>query len=413
MVLLRSCCLCVSPQTATFVLGSIGILASCTVLAPLVVFLEHHNYYITQFNRIQREGGNYMDDDQVPIIVMYSKVLYSVLLSTDIVYVFSCILLLVGVACKRHLLMIPWLVYMFVAILVLITIVISFIIGLEDYFSLAVFLGSSPAILICVYLWTVVVSAYQIIRSENIPVRGPASSASQSSLVSIKEGIQRVLGGTPPPPYEAVTTEAGGSPKRKKKLTRQISVESNTSDTLFFDVSSTRRSSGGSDKTASTKPASPTPFKQNQPEAEVDNLSETEETIDCSRPDFDALFNAASASSMRGSQSQSNLCTRHAPETQIKKSSSSYQNFSRQLNQVGPTAAVTTSKSLNQVGPTATAVAASKSTKSLLEKSTKNNQTKSRGGEDDLLTTWSSLSDNTSTMSSTSLDSSKVNNILV
>ena len=33
-------------------------------------------------------------------------------------------------------------------------------------------------------------------------MQGPTSSASLSSLVSIKEGIQRVLGGTPPPPYE-------------------------------------------------------------------------------------------------------------------------------------------------------------------------------------------------------------------
>merc|ERR1719244_2021529 len=100
-------------------------------------------------------------------------------------------------------------------------------------------------------MWIVVASAYQIIRAENLPARGPASSASQSSLVSIKEGIQRVLGGTPPPPYEAVTTE-GGSPK--KKYSRQISSESNTSHTLYFDIYSTRRSSEG---TPSTKPASP------------------------------------------------------------------------------------------------------------------------------------------------------------
>ena len=38
---------------------------------------------------------------QVPVIKLYSKVLYSALLSTDIIYIFSSILLLVGVTCKR------------------------------------------------------------------------------------------------------------------------------------------------------------------------------------------------------------------------------------------------------------------------------------------------------------------------
>jgi len=39
-------------------------------------------------------------------------------------------------------------------------------------------------------------------RADVLSARGPTTSASQSSLASIKEGIQRVLGGTPPPPYE-------------------------------------------------------------------------------------------------------------------------------------------------------------------------------------------------------------------
>jgi len=393
MVLLRSCCLCVAPQTAAFALGSWGILAGSIFMSPIIAFLEDHSFYITQFARIQRENNNYMDDERVPQMVLYSKILYSALLAIDVIYIFSCILLLVGIAAKKHLLIVPWLAYMFAAILVIITIVISFIIGLEDYVSLAVFLGSTPIILLNMYIWMVVLSAYQLIRAETKPERGPTASASQSSLVSIKEGIQRVLGGTPPPPYEAVTTEVG-SPKKKGKYSRQISAESATSDTMFFDISSTRRSS---DNTPSTKPASPTPFQLNQFACKQQDVTPILEVEPEPKSDYNKLFK--SSSKLSSSVSQSNLCTRHSPKISIKKSSSSYQNFTRQLNQVNP------------------AVLASKSTKSLVEKSAdlqgeQNNLQKS-SNEDDLMTTWSSLSDGTSSMSTTSLESPNPNNILV
>lgn len=108
----------------------------------------------------------------------------------------------------------------------------------------------------------VVASAYKIIKAEKKPDLRLVNSASQSSLDSLKGGIQRVLGGTPPPPYQAVRTEPGSPSKCRRKYARQISNESNTSDTVFFDVSSTRRSS---EMTPSTKPASPIPLHQQLP----------------------------------------------------------------------------------------------------------------------------------------------------
>ena len=39
----------------------------------------------------------------------FSKILFSILLSLDVIYILSCILLLVGVTAVKHIMMIPWL----------------------------------------------------------------------------------------------------------------------------------------------------------------------------------------------------------------------------------------------------------------------------------------------------------------
>ena len=41
----------------------------------------------------------------------FSKMLFSILLSLDVIYIFSCVLLLAGVLAIRHLLMMPWLIW--------------------------------------------------------------------------------------------------------------------------------------------------------------------------------------------------------------------------------------------------------------------------------------------------------------
>ena len=39
----------------------------------------------------------------------FSKILFSILLSLDVIYILSCVLLLVGVVAVKHIMMIPWL----------------------------------------------------------------------------------------------------------------------------------------------------------------------------------------------------------------------------------------------------------------------------------------------------------------
>merc|ERR1711894_135598 len=98
-------------------------------------------------------------------------------------------------------------------------------ISLADYASVAVFLCSSPSLVILTYTWLMVYSCSQLIKKEEISARGPKAetvggqSASHSSLSSLKENITRAIRGTPPPPYEAVTTKSSpreATPSRDK-----------------------------------------------------------------------------------------------------------------------------------------------------------------------------------------------------
>ena len=121
MAILRSCCLCFSTRTGSFVLGTVGIILGATLLAPMAVFLDYHSYYITQFVASERVGGNYIDDDQVnffvtkyvftqtltymyaqvPKMEFFSKMLFTALLALDVIFVLSCVLLLAGIAGTR------------------------------------------------------------------------------------------------------------------------------------------------------------------------------------------------------------------------------------------------------------------------------------------------------------------------
>ena len=115
MAILRSCCLCFSTRTGSFVLGTVGIILGATLLAPMAVFLDYHSYYITQFVSSERVGGNYIDDDQVTILPknyastqnqvpkmeFFSKMLFTALLALDVIFVLSCVLLLAGIAGTR------------------------------------------------------------------------------------------------------------------------------------------------------------------------------------------------------------------------------------------------------------------------------------------------------------------------
>jgi len=261
MGMLRSCCLCFSTRTGSFVLGTLGIILGATLLAPMAIFLDYHSYYITQFVATERVGGNYIDDDQVPKMELFSKILFTALLTLDVIFVLSCVLLLAGIAGTRHLLMLPWLIFTAGAIIVQITLVISFMIAVADYGAVAIFLGSSPGLALAIYLWCVVYAAYQIVKKADTAKRGAqmgpgtGGSASQSSISSLKEGLHRVIGGSPPPPYEAVTTKP--SPKQGNLCKTSSVVASTSSCSDLLPLSSNCSSRRASDE-VSTKPVSPT-----------------------------------------------------------------------------------------------------------------------------------------------------------
>lgn len=328
MVLLRSCCICWSLKTGTFVLGSLGIILGAILLAPMSVFLEYHSFYVTQFVASGRDSGKFVDDDQVPKMEFFSKMLFTILLALDVLYILACVLLLVGVAAVKHIMMMPWLIWTFCALISHLTIVLAFMISLADYASVAVFLCSSPSLVIISYLWLMVYSCSQLIKKEEISARGPKTetlggqSASHSSLSSLKENISRAIRGTPPPPYEAVTTKSSpreatasrrksGSGTSCSSLVELLHFKSSTDQSERSSQSNSRRSSEGQ---TSTMPASPVTLLRKRSSGEKTNSDLLM---------FPASQKQSPDQSLRSSQSQAQLCTAHREPLRLPKSHSS------------------------------------------------------------------------------------------
>ena len=66
-------------------------------------------------------------------MAFFSRVFFTVLLSLDVIYILSCVLLLVGVSTSRHMMMLPWLVFTFLSLVNHLTLVLAFMISLPDY----------------------------------------------------------------------------------------------------------------------------------------------------------------------------------------------------------------------------------------------------------------------------------------
>ena len=45
-------------------------MASGAILAPIVIFLENHSFYITEFALTERNRGNYIDDENVRLFLV-------------------------------------------------------------------------------------------------------------------------------------------------------------------------------------------------------------------------------------------------------------------------------------------------------------------------------------------------------
>jgi len=266
--MLRSCCLCLDLKTGAAVLSMLGIVAGVLLLVPMAVFLDHHDYYVTHYVTSEREAGRTMDEvSEVPSMAFFSQVFFSTCLSLDVVWIFCCILLMTGVTAVKHKMMLPSLIYGFFMIIIFVTLLLAFMISFSDYASVAVFIATAPELIIIIYLWFTVYSAYHLVKKEEISRRGPQTgittqSASQSSISSFKEQFSKVIRGTPPPPYESVRSKTPPKPE-KKKVVQQPSCSSLVD--LLTSKSSSEQQSLRSSPSASRRSSDHSCIKSSSP----------------------------------------------------------------------------------------------------------------------------------------------------
>ena len=155
---------------------------------------------------------------------------------------FASILMIVGVSSSKRFLLLPWLVLTCLTILGSIILAIAMMISIGNPYSIVVLLICAFPILFGVYFWLNVYTTFCQLKaesspetttaqrltnverqpktSEELPLSNRTSTAnlcvqghpqhrsmSDSSFASVKETLQRVIGGTPPPPYEAVARD--------------------------------------------------------------------------------------------------------------------------------------------------------------------------------------------------------------
>ena len=83
----------------------------------------------------------------------FSKLLFSILLALDVIFILSSVLLLAGLAATKHILLLPWLCFVGCGIITHLTLVLAFMISIADYGSVAVFLATAPGLAALSYFW--------------------------------------------------------------------------------------------------------------------------------------------------------------------------------------------------------------------------------------------------------------------
>ena len=161
MVYLRKCCCCFAPKTGTVVLGCVGIILSVLAMVPHILILDNHRHYIGEYVKEQRSVGGKsarvtsasvhfntvisardITEEDIPGLEYASRLVWSTLVSVEVLATFCSILLIAGVVCERRYFLVPWLVGDFCLNIFALVLVLAFMFSFSNDFSLVIFFAA-------------------------------------------------------------------------------------------------------------------------------------------------------------------------------------------------------------------------------------------------------------------------------
>ena len=161
MVYLRKCCCCFTPKTGTVVLGCVGIILSVLAMVPHILILDNHRHYIGEYVKEQRSVGGKstrvtsasvhfhtvisardITEEDIPGLEYASRLVWSTLVSVEVLATFCSILLIAGVVCERRYFLVPWLVGDFCLNIFALILVLAFMFSFSNDFSLVIFFAA-------------------------------------------------------------------------------------------------------------------------------------------------------------------------------------------------------------------------------------------------------------------------------
>ena len=167
-------------------------------------------------------------DEDVPKIAGFSHLVWSLAISFDVIFIFSSIFLIVGVAAERRYLLLPWLVTVSMSILLTIILVLAAMFGLGNSSSAVVLLAASPFLAAAVYFWIAVYSTFHHMNSgkDQQLIVSPPKTTTQTEDI---EQRQRMIEEPSMTTSVSVNLESTPDPENQTRLRRTGTQDSSSS----------------------------------------------------------------------------------------------------------------------------------------------------------------------------------------
>ena len=167
-------------------------------------------------------------DEDVPKIAGFSHLVWSLAISFDVIFIFSSIFLIVGVAAERRYLLLPWLVTVSMSILLTVVLVLAAMFGLANSSSAVVFVAAFPFLAAAVYFWVAVYSTFHHMntgKEQNLIVTPPKTTTRSEDV----EQRQRMIEEPSMTTSVSVNLESTPDPENQARLRRTGTQDSASS----------------------------------------------------------------------------------------------------------------------------------------------------------------------------------------